>query len=83
MERHSNKEIARELNLLNERTGLRFSDEHAYGQPRLVIQRGPGESDISYRVNKNEFYRTLYAINKVLDEMERNKIIFLVKYEFP
>ena len=73
MERHSNKEIERELRILNERTGLKFMEDHAYGQPRLVIQRGAGESDISYRVNKNEFYRTLYAINKVLEEVERKK----------
>ena len=72
MERITRKDIYRELEELKEHTVLNLNDGIAYGGHRIE-EEDDGTRDLSYRVSGGEFYRMLYAMNKVLHKWKERK----------
>lgn len=79
MERITEQDLERQVNVLNSYFGIqdsnavgRFQIEYAYGDCRLVriVNEGDGARDISKRGTKREIYEKLYAINHVIYEFK-------------
>ncbi len=65
MQRTTNEQLNSLCQHLNDKTGLDFSIDHAYGGVRLV--RKHGSVDVSYRLRKGELHTWMLAFMDGID----------------
>jgi len=62
MNRTKDSDLDDMLRRLNESSKAKYRIDHAHGGVRLMVERGHGVSDISYRISKRELYGQILTI---------------------